>query len=141
MMKNTATRSTHFTASKSTFAKRNPKLASAPYTSLFSRLYFALIAGLIGAGLGILFDLFLSFARAVFQPQASGEFIWFLSYILAATAALIGFAFARKSGEFFAQLFSLTDETESSSGSELIRIIAKALLIAMLGWSVFVLFL
>lgn len=140
-MRNTPSRSTHFFATKRTFAKSKVASTSPSHNHLFSRLYFALIAGLMGAGLGILFDLFLSFARAIFQPHASGEFIWFLSYVLATTAAFIGFVFAGKSGEFFAQLFNLNDESESSSGSELIRIIAKALLIAMLVWSVFVLFL
>lgn len=114
--------------------------AKPPHISIFSRVYFAVIAGLIGTGMGGLFDIFLSFARALFNPQASGDFIWLLAYVLGGTGMLVGLCFGTKSGEFFAQLFNMSDETESSASSELIRIIAKALFIAMLLWGIFSIF-
>lgn len=119
---------------------KNSKTTTQQPISVFSRLYFALIAGLIGTGIGGLFDIFLSFARALFHPQTSGDFIWFLTYILGGTGILVGLCFGSRSGEFFAQLFNMSDDTESSASEELIRIIAKALFIAILAWSVFAIF-
>jgi hypothetical protein len=140
-MKSTATRTQQMFAQQKRLAKNKAASKDHSSISLLSRLYFGVIAGVIGAGLGFLFDLLLSFARAIFHAQAAGEFIWFLSYMLGSVGLLVGLIFASKSGELFAQLFNLHDSSESNASSELIRIIAKALFIVMLGWSIFVIFL
>ena len=75
------------------------------------------------------------------QPNASAEFSWFLAYLFASAGAILGFCFGARSGEFFAQIFANDDKGPSKASSELIRLIAKTLLVAAIIWSIFLIFL
>lgn len=109
--------------------------------SYMKRLMFAVIAGLFGLLLGGLFDLTTALLRTFAQPQSSAAFSWFLAYMFAAAGIILGFFFGSRSGEFFSQLFAADDKGPSKASSELIRLIAKTLLVAGIIWSIFLIFL
>lgn len=142
----------HFTHSKSAqwYRKRQQERLQlkqqtirpvTPFWSTLSRTKFALIAGLLGLLLGGLFDLTTAFLRTLAQPNATAEFSWFLAYLFATAGTILGFCFGARSGEFFAQLFASDDKGPSKASSELIRLIAKTLLVAGIIWSFFLIFL
>ena len=142
----------HFTHSKSAQWYRKRQLERiqlkqqtnrpiTPFWSTMSRIKFALIAGVLGLILGGLFDLTTTFLRTFAQPNASAEFSWFLAYLFASAGAILGFCFGARSGEFFAQIFANDDKGPSKASSELIRLIAKTLLVEAIIWSIFLIFL
>lgn len=142
----------HFTHSKSAqwYRKRQQERLQlkqqttrpvTPFWSTLSRIKFALIAGILGLLLGGLFDLTTAFLRTFAQPNASAEFSWFLAYVFATAGAILGFCFGARSGEFFAQIFASNDKGPNKASSELIRLIAKTLLVAGIIWSIFLIFL
>lgn len=119
----------------------SPEQSVTAFWSTLNRIKFALIAGIIGLLLGGLFDWVTTLLRTFAQPQASAEFSWFLAYVFAVMGIILGFCFGARSGEFFAQLFASDDQGPSKASSELIRLIAKTLLVAAIIWSVFLIFL
>ncbi len=140
----------HFNNSKSVQWFRQRRLARlqhqqehsvTAFWSTMNRVKFAVIAGILGLLLGGLFDLATTLLRTFAQPQTSAEFSWFLAYVFAIAGIILGFCFGARSGEFFAQLFASDDHGPSKASSELIRLIAKTLLVAGIIWSMFLIFL
>lgn len=117
---------------------RKPEKASTK--GWFNRVKFALFAGITGLLLGGLFDFVTSLIRTFTQPNGDGQFIWFLTYIFAGLGAFVGLCFGPRAGELFAQIFAADDHGSSNASSELIRLIAKTLLVAALIWCVLLIF-
>ena len=117
---------------------KQQKTASNPY---LKRILFAVIAGVLGLMVGGIFDFLTTLLRTFAQPNASAQFSWFLAYIFGTAGVFLGFFFGARSGEFFAQLFASDDKGPSKASSELIRLIAKTLLVAGIIWSLFLIFL
>lgn len=111
-----------------------------PTKGWVNRLQFAFFSGIIGLLLGGLFDFITSLIRTFTQPDGDGQFIWFLAYVFAGLGALVGFCFGPRAGELYAQIFALDDHGSSNATSELIRLIAKTLLVAAIIWCVLLIF-
>lgn len=105
-----------------------------------NRLKFAVISGVVGLLLGGIFDFLTSLIRTFTQPDSEGQFIWFLVYVFAGLGALVGFCFGPRAGELYAQIFAADDHGASNAASELIRLIAKTLLVAALIWCFLLIF-
>lgn len=121
-------------------ARLSRKPEKVPTKGWINRLQFAFYSGVMGLLLGGIFDFLTSLIRTFTQPNGDGQFIWFLAYIFAGLGALLGFTFGARAGELYAQIFAADDHGSSSAASELIRLIAKTLLVAALIWCVLLIF-
>ncbi len=82
---------------------------------VWERLFYGVLAAIIGGLLGILIDILLSFALSVLQPGSSGGFYWNFVWVLGVIGLLLGLWFGARSAEFFVGLFNSHDvQTEST---------------------------
>lgn len=114
--------------------------AKVPAKGWANRLQFAFFSGSIGLLLGGIFDFMTSLLRTFSQPDSNGQFIWFLAYVFAGLGALAGFCFGSRAGELYAQMFAADDHGPGNAASELIRLIAKILLVAAFIWACLLMF-
>lgn len=121
-------------------ARLSRKPEKVPAKGWLNRLQYAFYSGIIGLLVGGLFDFATSLIRTFTQPDGDGQFIWFLAYVFAGLGALVGVFFGPRAGELYAQIFAADDHGASSATSELIRLIAKTLLVAALIWSFLLIF-
>lgn len=121
-------------------ARRKGKPENTPTSRFIYRTGFALVSAVIGLILGGLFDLATTLIRTLSQPNSDPQVAWFLIYVFAVMGALVGFFTGSRAGELFVQFFASEDHGVSNSSSELIRLIAKTLLVAALIWCLLLIF-